>query len=617
MAKTERKPDHGDEKLYALRHSTAHVMAGAVLELIPDAKFGFGPPVADGFYYDFDLPRPLQPEDLGKIEAKMREVAKANVPFDHRDMSVPEALDFFRARKQTYKVDQIEKLSAKGADEDSDDQVEGGKVSVYEHGGFVDLCRGPHVRRTGEIKAFKLLSIAGAYWRGNEKNPQLQRIYGTVWPSQAELDAYLEKLRQIELRDHRTLGKDLELFRIDDELGSGLVLWLPNLSVVREELETWWRKVHHERGYTLVYTPHIANEKIYQRSGHLEKYGENMYGPLELDEGTQNFWIKPMNCPGHIKVFQSKIHSYRELPMRIGELGTVYRYERGGTLHGMLRVRGFTQDDSHIFCSWDQAQEEIGKVFDLAMEFLRVFGYSDPKIYLSTRPTKRLGTDDLWDKAEKALADALGVREVPYDIDEGGGVFYAPKIDIKVLDAIGREWQGPTIQIDLNLPERFDVTFINKEGQRERAVMIHRVLFGSLERFVGGLIEHYAGNFPLWLSWEQVAMIPVRETALPYAKDVAERLRAKGFRVHLDDQVTDMRGRIKEAQERKANYMLIVGDKEAAAGTVSVRRRGSREEERGVTVDAFIERVVAERDSKALPPDFAAHRDAATATPAT
>jgi threonyl-tRNA synthetase len=608
MAKTERKPDHGDQRLYALRHSTAHVMAGAVLELMPDAKFGFGPPVADGFYYDFDLPRPLQPEDLEKIEAKMREVAKADHRFEHRDMSVPEALDLFRKKGQTYKVDQIEKLAKDGADKDSDDKVEGGKVSVYQHNGFVDLCRGPHVPSTGAIKAFKLLSIAGAYWRGNERNPQLQRIYGTVWPSQPELDAYLEKLKEIERRDHRALGKDLELFRIDEELGSGLVLWLPNLSIVREELETWWRKVHHERGYTLVYTPHIAHEKIYQRSGHLEKYGDNMYGPLALDEGTQNFWIKPMNCPGHIKVFQSKVHSYRELPMRIGELGTVYRYERGGTLHGMLRVRGFTQDDSHIFCSWDQAQAEIGGVFDLAMEFLRVFGYSDPKIYLSTRPAKRLGSDELWDKAEKALADALGVREVPYDIDEGGGVFYAPKIDIKVMDAIGREWQGPTIQIDLNLPERFDVTFVNAQGQRERAVMIHRVLFGSLERFVGGLIEHYAGNFPLWLNWEQVTVIPIRESAQDYAKNVTESLKAVGFRVDLDTQ-GDMRTRIKEAQERKSSYMLIVGDKEAAAGTVSVRRRGSREEERGVTLDAFVARLKEERESKALPADFVGHRE--------
>ncbi len=611
MAKTERKADHGDEALYALRHSTAHVMAGAVLELFPGAKFGFGPPIADGFYYDFDLPRPLQPDDLAKIEDKMREVVKHDAPFEHREMSVDEALKFFADRKQDYKVDQIEKLAAKGKDEDSDDEVQAGRVSIYQHNGFIDLCRGPHVERTGRIGPFKLLSIAGAYWRGNERNPQLQRIYGTVWPDQKQLDDYMKRLEEIEKRDHRVLGRDLELFRIDEELGSGLVLWLPNLSVVREELENWWRKVHHERGYTLVYTPHIAHERTYQRSGHLEKYGENMYGPLALDDGTQNFWIKPMNCPGHIKVFQSRVRSYRELPLRIGELGTVYRYERGGTLHGMQRVRGFTQDDSHIFCSWAQAQEEIGKVFDLAMEFLRTFGYTDPVIYLSTRPERRLGTDEMWDKAEEALRQALAVREVPYKIDEGGGVFYAPKIDIKMKDAIGREWQGPTIQIDLNLPERFDVTFVNDKGERERAVMIHRVLFGSLERFVGGLIEHYAGNFPLWLSWEQVAVIPVRETALPYAKDVAAKLRVAGFRVHLDEQAGDLRNRVKEAQQRRANYMLVVGDKEAASETVSVRRRGSREEERGVALTAFLERITAERESKALPADFAPHEPTA------
>src|SRR5437867_3167684 len=609
MAKAERKPDHGDEKLYALRHSAAHVMAGAVLELFPGAKFGFGPPVTDGFYYDFDLPRPLTPDDLGKIEAKMQEVVKRDTPFQHREMTVPEALKFFGDKKQDYKVDQIKKLAQNGSDEDSDDEVENGRVSVYQHNGFVDLCKGPHVERTGKIGPFKLLSIAGAYWRGNERNPQLQRIYGTVWPDQKQLDDYLKRLQEIERRDHRVLGKELELFRIDEELGSGLVLWLPNLSIVREELETWWRKVHHERGYTLVYTPHIANERIYQRSGHLEKYGENMYGPLLLDDGMQKFWIKPMNCPGHIKVFQSKVHSYRDLPMRIGELGTVYRYERGGALHGMLRVRGFTQDDSHIFCSWEQAGEEIGKVFDLAVEFLRTFGYTEPVIYLSTRPERRLGTDEMWDKAEKALADALGVREVPYKIDEGGGVFYAPKIDIKMKDAIGREWQGPTIQVDLNLPERFDVTFVNEKGERERAVMIHRVLFGSLERFVGGLIEHYAGNFPLWLNWEQVAVIPVRESARPYAEELATGLRAAGFRVHLDEQAGDLRTRIKEAQQRKASYMLVVGDKEAAARTVSVRRRGAAqgEEERGVKLDELIARLTNERDTKALPPDFGPH----------
>ena len=611
MAKRDRKADHGDEALYALRHSTAHVMAGAVLELFPGAKFGFGPPVQDGFYYDFDLPRALTPEDLAAIETKMREVVKHDSPFERREMTVPDALRFFGERKQDYKVEQIKKLSEGGTDEDSDDEVKDGRISTYQHNGFVDLCRGPHVEKTSRIGPFKLLSIAGAYWRGNERNPQLQRIYGTVWPDQKQLDGYLKRLEEIERRDHRVLGKELELFRIDEELGSGLVLWLPNLSIVREELEAWWRKIHHERGYTLVYTPHIASEKIYQRSGHLEKYGENMYGPLALDEGTQNFWIKPMNCPGHIKVFQSKIHSYRELPLRIGELGTVYRYERGGTLHGMLRVRGFTQDDSHIFCTWEQAQEEIGKVFDLSLEFLGVFGYTEPSIYLSTRPEKRLGSDELWDKAEEALKTALGIREVPYKIDEGGGVFYAPKIDIKVHDAIGREWQGATVQVDLNLPERFDVTYVNDQGHRERAVMIHRVLFGSLERFVGGLIEHYAGNFPLWLAWEQVAVIPVRETALEYAREITAKLRAGGFRVHLDAQPGDLRSRVKEAQHRRANYMLVVGDKEAAAGTVSVRRRGSRDEERGVAFDDFLERVKKERDTKALPADFAAHEPSA------
>jgi threonyl-tRNA synthetase len=590
-----RKPDHGPDDLYALRHSAAHVMAGAVLELFPEAKFGFGPPVTDGFYYDFDLPRALQPDDLAKIEERMQATVRKDVPFERSEMDIPQALRFFGDAHQDYKVDQIQKL---------DETIEDGKVGVYTHDGFVDLCRGPHVERTGKIGPFKLMSVAGAYWRGDEHNAQLQRIYGTVWPTQQELDAYLERLKEIERRDHRALGRDLELFRIDEELGSGLVLWLPNLSIVREELETWWRAEHRKRGYTLVYTPHIAHEKIYQRSGHLEKYGENMYGPLPLDDGNQNFWIKPMNCPGHIKVFQSKIHSYRDLPMRIGELGTVYRYERGGTLHGMLRVRGFTQDDSHIFCSWDQAQAEIGKVFDLAMEFLRIFGYTDPAIYLATRPEKRLGTDDLWDKAEEALRQALGEREVPYKIDEGGGVFYAPKIDIKMRDAIGREWQGPTIQIDLNLPERFDVTFVNEQGQRERAVMIHRVLFGSLERFVGGLIEHYAGNFPLWLAWEQVAVIPVRESARPYAEEVATLLRDRGLRVGLDAQAGDMRTRIKEATERKANYILVVGDREAAARQVSIRRRGSRDEERGVALDAIAERLVAERNSKQLPPDF-------------
>ncbi len=615
-----RTPDHGSDALYALRHSTAHVLAGAVLELFPEAKFGFGPPVADGFYYDFDLPRALTPADLAAIEERMREMVKKDAAFLRSEMSVPEALEHFRARGQDYKVDQIEKL---------DETIEGGKVGIYTHDTFADLCRGPHVARTGNIGPFKLMTIAGAYWRGDERNAQLQRVYGTVWPTQAELDAHLARLEEIQRRDHRRLGKDLELFDIDEELGSGLVLWLPNLAIVREELETWWRSVHHAQGYTLVYTPHIASERIYQRSGHLEKYGENMYGPLLLDDerggsagggaagstfggsaggGAHrwSFWIKPMNCPGHVKVFQSRTRSYRELPLRIGELGTVYRYERGGALHGMLRVRGFTQDDSHIFCTWAQAQAEIAKVYDLVLEFLAVFGYRDPVVYLSTRPEKRLGTDAQWDQAEQALREALEIRNVDYKMDEGGGTFYAPKIDIKVRDAIGREWQGPTIQIDLQLPDRFDIAYINEQGQRERPVMIHRVLFGSLERFVGGLIEHYAGNFPLWLAWEQVAIIPVRESARGYADEVAALLRSNGLRVHLDPQAGDLRNRIKEAQGRKASYMLVVGDKEAAARTVSVRRRGAGqgEEERGVGLEDLVARLVAERDSKALPHDF-------------
>jgi threonyl-tRNA synthetase len=580
MAKTgsmSRKPDHGPDDLYALRHSTAHVMAGAVLELFPEAKFGFGPPVTDGFYYDFDLPRPLQPDDLAKIEERMQAMVKKDVPFEQSEMDVPQALDFFGKKHQDYKVDQIQKL---------DETIEAGKVGIYTHADFVDLCRGPHVERTGKIGPFKLMSVAGAYWRGDEHNAQLQRIYGTVWPDQQQLDAYLERLKEIERRDHRSLGRDLELFRIDEELGSGLVLWLPNLSIVREELETWWRAEHRKRGYTLVYTPHIAHEKIYQRSGHLEKYGENMYGPLPLDEAGagapghgsgQNFWIKPMNCPGHIKVFQSKIHSYRDLPMRIGELGTVYRYERGGTLHGMLRVRGFTQDDSHIFCSWDQAQDEIGKVFDLAMEFLRIFGYTDPAIYLATRPEKRLGTDDLWDKAEDALRKALGIREVAYKVDEGGGVFYAPKIDIKMRDAIGREWQGPTIQIDLNLPERFDVTFVNEQGQRERAVMIHRVLFGSLERFVGGLIEHYAGNFPLWLAPVQVRILPVGVAHHDGAQTIALRLREAGYRADVGEPTETIGKRIRSAELEKVPFVVVYGDRESE-DSLAVRGHGGEQE---------------------------------------
>ncbi len=593
MAKTERRADHGDEALHALRHSTAHVMAGAVLELFPEAKFGFGPPVADGFYYDFELPRSLTPDDLVAIEDRMRAMVKADLPFERSAMAAPEARAFFDARGQDFKVDQIDKL---------EETVGENAVGIYRHGSFVDLCRGPHVERTSKIGPFKLLSIAGAYWRGDEKNAQLQRVYGTVWETQADLDAYLARLAEAEKRDHRKIGQELELFHIDDELGSGLVLWLPNGSIVREELENWWRQVHHARGYTLGYTPHIGAERIYERSGHLGNYRENMYGPIALD---QEFWVKPMNCPGHIKIFQARQRSYRELPLRLGELGTVYRYERGGTLHGLSRVRGFTQDDSHIFCTREQFSDEVAGVLDLVLDGYRLFGWT-PEVRLSTRPDKRIGTDAEWDEAEESLRQAIVSRGLSYKVDAGGGVFYGPKIDIDVTDAIERRWQLSTIQLDLQLPQRFDVTFVNAAGVRERAVMVHRVLFGSIERFFSVLIEHFAGKFPLWLQPAQVAVIPVRDSGRAYAEEVAALLRGQGIRVWLDPQQADLRTRIKEANLMRANYTLVVGEKEAAIRAVSVRKRGAGqgEEERGVPLDGFVQRVVAERDARALPHDF-------------
>ncbi len=590
MPKTER--GKSDEELVPLRHSTAHVMAGAVLDLFPSVKLAIGPAISDGFYYDFDLPRPLAPEDLSRIEARMREVIAGDHPFTRDELSRDAGLRFFRERGQDYKVELIEGF-------EEGEGASGGGVSTYTHGSFVDLCKGPHLERTGEITAFKLMSIAGAYWRGDENRPMLQRVYGTAWPSQAELDSFLARLAEIERRDHRRLGKDLELFDIDDEVGSGLVLWLPNGAVIREELENWWRQLHHEHGYTLVYTPHLASERLYKHSGHLENFRESMYGPIELD---QEFWVKPMNCPGHIKVFQSRVRSYRELPLRIGEIGQVYRYERGGTLHGMLRVRGISQDDAHIFCTRDQFRQEIEGVLDFAMEMLRAFGY-EWRLDLSTRPEKRLGGDEIWDHAEATLRGALETRGLECRLDKGGGTFYGPKISFLLIDAIGREWQGCTIQLDFNLPERFDVTYVNEKGGRERAVMIHRTLYGSLERFVGGLIEHFAGNFPLWLSWLQAVVIPVTEAQTERAREVAVALGARGFRAEADDRPGDMRAKIKHAQERKANYMLVIGKREVAEGTVAVRPRHGPQEQ-GVALDAFIARLETERATKALPPDF-------------
>ncbi|MGH2499418.1 MAG: threonine--tRNA ligase, partial [Candidatus Limnocylindria bacterium] len=520
MPKRSRGVDHGEDALYALRHSTAHVMAGAVLELFPEAKFGFGPPVADGFYYDFDLPRPLVPEDLGRIEERMRRMVERDVPFERGEMPVGEAREFFAKRGQDYKVDQVEHL---------DEAVGENVVGIYTHDGFVDLCRGPHVERTGKIGAFKLMTVAGAYWRGDEAKPQLQRVYGTVWPTQGELDAYLARLKEVERRDHRRIGQELELFHVDEELGGGLILWLPNGSVMREAIEDYWRALHHQRGYTLVYTPHLASERLFTKSGHLANFRESMFGPIELES---DFWVKPMNCPGHIKIFQARVRSYRELPLRLGEIGTVYRNERGGTLHGLLRVRSISQDDAHIFCTPSQVAGEVTGVLDLALEVYALFGFT-ASLYLSTRPEQRLGTDPEWDEAERALTAALEAGGHEYLVDAGGGAFYGPKIDIKVTDAIGREWQLCTIQLDLQQPQRFDIRYVSERGERERVVMIHRVILGALERFFGVLIEHFAGAFPLWIAPVQAAVVPVRESARPYADEVASALRGRGLRVWL------------------------------------------------------------------------------------
>ena len=477
----------GDTRAYDLarmRHSTAHLMAEAVAELFPDARFAIGPAIENGFYYDIDLPQPLTPEDLGAIEDRMRRHQKAREPFVRNEISRDEAMRLFG--ENPYKAEIISALPANET------------ISTYQQGDFLDLCRGPHVRDTGEIGPFKLQSVAGAYWRGDEKRPMLQRIYGTAWFTQQELDDYMERLAEAQARDHRRLGRELDLFSVTEEIGAGLILWHPNGAMVRYLVEQFEQQEQLRRGYQLVYTPHIANEKIYRQSGHLQTYGENMYAPLTIDE--TNYYLKPMNCPGHIMIYKSQVHSYRELPIRYAELGTVYRYERSGTLHGMLRVRGFTQDDSHLFCTPDQVQEEVEDVIRLAEYMADIFGYQF-QAYLATRPEKWIGDEDTWERATATLRAALERRgHAVEDLDEGGGAFYGPKIDIKWVDALGREWTGPTIQVDFNLPERFDVNYIGEDGERHRVAMIHRTLLGSMERFVGGLVEHYAGAFPAWLA---------------------------------------------------------------------------------------------------------------------
>jgi threonyl-tRNA synthetase len=563
-----------DDELSKLRHSAAHVMAQAVKHLFPDAKVTIGPPTADGFYYDFDVPRPFTPEDLERIEAEMQRNIDADLPFERRPIAKPEALELFGRMDEPYKVEMIS--------ETPDDEP----MSVYQHGDFVDWCRGPHVESTGKIKAFKLLSVAGAYWRGNEKNAMLQRIYGTAFFSQEELDDFMHRLAEAEKRDHRKLGRELDLFSISEDIGPGLILWHPRGARMRTIVEEFWRKAHYDRGYDLVFTPHIGRAHLWKTSGHLGFYAENMFAPMEVE--GQEYYAKPMSCPFHIQIYRTKLRSYRDLPLRWGEIAAVYRYERSGVLHGLTRVRGITQDDAHIFCTPEQVEEEIVRAVDFALFMLQSFGFTDYQVYLSTRPEKAVGEPEQWDKATEALRRALQSHELPYEMDDGGGAFYGPKIDIKIKDAIGRDWQCSTIQFDFNLPERFEMYYMGSDGAQHRPYMVHRALLGSMERFFGVLIEHYGGAFPLWLAPVQMVVLPIADRHHEYARQVEQRLTEAGFRVEVDARNEKLGYKIREAQAQKYPYMLVVGDRDVEAGTVSVRSR--EQGDVGATpIDAFIQ----------------------------
>jgi threonyl-tRNA synthetase len=569
-------------ELARMRHSCAHLMAEAVQEMFPEARFGIGPAIEHGFYYDFDLPRHLTPEDLSEIDRRMRANQAKAEPFVRHVVTRETALQMFGGNP--YKIELIEGLPG------------GETITTFQQGNFLDLCRGPHVATTGDIGPFKLQSIAGAYWRGDEKRPMLQRIYGTAWPTQAELDDHLARLEEAQRRDHRRLGRELDLFSVNEEIGPGLILWHPKGAMVRYLVEQFEQKEQLARGYDLVYTPHIASEKIYKTSGHLETYRENMYSAMSIED--VDYYLKPMNCPGHIMIYKSQVHSYRDLPIRLAELGTVYRYERSGTLHGMLRVRGFTQDDSHLFCTPDQVVDEVTGVIDLAIHMAAVFGY-EFKAYLATRPEKAIGDDDAWERATDGLRRAMEQRGLPYSVDEGGGAFYGPKIDIKWVDALGREWTGPTIQLDFNLPERFDVTYVAEDGDRHRVAMIHRTLLGSMERFVGGLVEHYAGAFPLWLAPIQATLIPITDGQVDFAETVARQLFDLGIRVEVDDTGNRMQAKIRTAQLQKVPYMLVIGKREMEAGTVAVRLRNGRDLG-AIAVDDFARQALQRIESRSI-----------------
>jgi threonyl-tRNA synthetase len=557
-------------------------MAHAVKELFPDAKLAIGPATDEGFYYDFDIDRTLTPEDLSLIEKKMSKIIKQGNPFMRKIVSREEAIEMFKKKGEDYKVELLEEIT----DEE---------VSLYEEGGFVDLCRGPHIGSTSQVSAFKLLSIAGAYWRGNEKNKMLQRIYGTAFVEEEDLKKYLDFLDEVKKRDHRRLGKELDLFSMGEEIGAGLIIWHPNGALIRRTIEDFWLNEHYKAGYKILYTPHIAKLNLWQKSGHLDFYKENMYSPMEI-EGV-DYEIKPMNCPFHIHVYKTLLRSYRDLPIRYAELGTVYRYERSGVLHGLLRVRGFTQDDAHIFCREDQIEDEVQSVLEFTLFILRIFGFEHYDVYLSTRPEGYVGSLENWERSTDALRRALELRGLSYEIDAGEGVFYGPKIDIKVKDSLNRPWQCSTIQVDFNNPERFDMTYRGSDGKEHRPIMIHRALMGSLERFFGILIEHYAGVFPLWLAPVQVEVLTIAERHADYAVALSEKLRSEGIRSELNLDNEKIGYKIRNATVRKVPYLVIIGDKEVSEKKVTVRKR-TGENIGPFSIDEFVRIIKNEVDSR-------------------
>jgi len=559
-------------------------MAHAVKELFPDAKLAIGPAIDDGFYYDFDIERTFTPEDLAAIEKKMTDIIKKNNVFVRKIVPKEEAIDLFKSVGENYKVELL-------------NEIEDEEVSLYEEGGFIDLCRGPHIDSTGKVSAFKLLSVAGAYWRGNEKNKMLQRIYGTSFANENDLKEYLHFLEEVKKRDHRKLGKELDLFSMSEEIGAGLIIWHPKGALIRRTIEDFWLDEHYKAGYKILYSPHIAKLDVWRKSGHVEFYKENMYSPMEID--GIDYELKPMNCPFHIHVYKTSLRSYKELPVRYAELGTVYRYERSGVLHGLLRVRGFTQDDAHIFCMEDQIEDEILNVLDFTLFILKIFGFDHYDIYLSTRPERYVGTLDNWERSTNALKRALEIKGLFYDVDTGEGVFYGPKIDIKVKDSLNRPWQCSTIQVDFNNPERFEMTYRGSDGKDHRPIMIHRALMGSLERFFGILIEHYAGAFPLWLSPVQVEVLTIAERHSDYAVTISEGLKSEGIRISLNLENEKIGYKIRNATMRKVPYLVIIGDKEVSEQKLTLRKR-SGENIGPLKIEEFIEFIKDRIKNKSL-----------------